>query len=91
MTTVYESKNGSSKENISTILSLMNGIESIVEPDDIVVIKPNGQWWNQGMTNTDDLSALVEAILNTGRFRGGVLRVSPTPCGGRTLTLGGGA
>ena len=73
MTKIYESKNGSSKANISTILSLMNGIESIIEPDDIIVIKPNGQWWNQGMTNTDDLSGLIEAIINMGRFRGEII------------------
>ncbi|MBW2642894.1 MAG: hypothetical protein JRC89_05880, partial [Deltaproteobacteria bacterium] len=54
-TTVYRAVNGRPSENLLKVIDLMGGIKRIIGIDDVVVIKPNVQWWNQGVPN---LSAL---------------------------------
>ena len=51
----------------------MGGIESIISKDDIVILKPNAQWWNQGMTNTDAMKAFIEEILRIPGFQGEII------------------
>ena len=53
--TVYRAVNGHPSENLSKVIELMGGIEKFIGPNDVVIIKPNVQWWNQGVPN---LSAL---------------------------------
>lgn len=54
-------------------MDLMGGIESVFGSDDVVVIKPNVQWWNQGAPNIVAIEALVSMIMNRkGGFRGEV-------------------
>ena len=71
---LYRALNGSPEENISRVIELMGGIENIIGPDDVVVIKPNVQWWNQGVPNLAALSEFVEIIMNRpGGFNGEVV------------------
>ena len=49
---------------MAKIVDLLGGIEEIVGTDDIVVIKPNGQWWNQGVPNLLALKTFVDLIMN---------------------------
>jgi len=72
--TVYRAINGHPSENLSKVIDLMGGIETFVGPDDVVVIKPNVQWWNQGVPNLSALNAFVDLIMNRrGGFHGEVV------------------
>ncbi|MBW1827618.1 MAG: DUF362 domain-containing protein [Deltaproteobacteria bacterium] len=72
--TVYRAVNGHPSENLSKVIDLMGGIETFIGPDDVVVIKPNVQWWNQGVPNLSALNAFVDLIMNRrGGFHGEVV------------------
>jgi hypothetical protein len=72
--TVYRSVNGSPPENLRKVVELMGGIHTLFGEDDVVLIKPNAQWWNQGATNLAALSAFVDLIMERpGGFRGEVV------------------
>lgn len=70
---VYRSAGGSAEENMRKVIEQLGGIESIVGKSDIVVLKPNAQWWNQGMTNTDAMKAFIEEVLSISDFSGEVI------------------
>lgn len=73
-TVIYRSVNGTSTENLIKVIELMGGIEKLVGLNDIVLIKPNGQWWNQGAPNLAALKAFVELIMERpGGFKGEVV------------------
>jgi len=72
--TIYRSINGLPGENISKVVELMGGIGSIIGPDDVVVIKPNVQWWNQGVPNLAAFARFVDLIMDRpGGFTGEVI------------------
>jgi uncharacterized protein (DUF362 family) len=72
--TIYRSVNGSPEENMSRVIELIGGIERFVGPDDVVVIKPNVQWWNHGVPNLAAFGQFVEIIMNRpGGFNGEVV------------------
>ena len=72
---VFRAANGRPEENLAKALDLADGVERIVGSDDVVVVKPNVQWWNQGAPNLAAVNALVELIMDlNGGFRGEVLR-----------------
>ena len=72
-TTVYRAVNGRPSENLSKVIELMGGIENIIGPNDVAIIKPNVQWWNQGATNLCALKTFVDLIMNrNGGFKGEV-------------------
>jgi hypothetical protein len=52
MVDLYVARNGSPVWNVSKAIELAGGIQRFVDADDIVVLKPNGQWPNQGYTHT---------------------------------------
>lgn len=60
---VYHAINGSPEDNLTKTIEMMGGIDSLIGQQDIVVIKPNAQWWNQGMSNTNTLKAFIESVL----------------------------
>jgi hypothetical protein len=71
---VYRAVGRSPGENLRAVLEMAGGAGSIVGPDDVVVIKPNAQWWNHGGVNLAALEALVEAVMERpGGFRGDVV------------------
>jgi len=79
---VYRAVNGSPSENLSMVIKLLGGIENIVGEKDIVVIKPNVQWWNHGATNLSALKTLVELIMNRpSGFYGEVVIAENCHCG----------
>lgn len=72
--TLYRAINGTPSENMIQLILLMGGIESMVGTDDIVLIKPNAQWWNQGAPNLCALNTFIDLIMNRpGGFRGEVI------------------
>ncbi len=71
---VFRATNGGPASNLTKVIEMMGGIEKYVGENDIVVIKPNVQWWNQGGTNLAALKAFVDLIMNrTHGFRGEVV------------------
>jgi hypothetical protein len=62
--TIYRSLNGTPSENLTMVIELIGGIDKIIGEDDVVVIKPNVQWWNHGATNLSALKTLVDLIMN---------------------------
>lgn len=71
---VFRVLNGHPSENLKKLLELAGGIQELVGTDDIVVIKPNVQWWNQGAPNLAMMTALVESIMGRrGGFTGEVV------------------
>ncbi len=60
---VYIAKNGTPVENIAAVFELAGGIARFIDSQDIVVLKPNGQWPRQGYTHTLGLKALIDLIL----------------------------
>jgi len=72
--TVYRALNGTPAENLTKVIEMLGGIEKIVGADDTVVIKPNVQWWNQGVPNLSALKTLIDLIMNrAGGFNGEVV------------------
>lgn len=70
---VYLVRNGSPEQNVRKAVELMGGIERFIGPRDIVVLKPNAQWWNQGMTNTDAMKDFIDMVLSIPGFSGEVI------------------
>ncbi len=71
---VLLARSGSPERNARAALDAWGGIESLVGPEDVVLLKPNTQWHSQGMTNTDVLAELIRAVLGRpGGFRGEVV------------------
>jgi len=70
---IFLSRNGSPAENLKKVIGMIGDIEKIIGPEDIVLIKPNGQWWNQGMTNTDAMHAFIELVLAIPEFKGEII------------------
>lgn len=72
--TVYRSFDGTPAENLRKVVELMGGISTLFGEDDVILIKPNAQWWNQGATNLAALSTFVDLIMERpGGFRGEVV------------------
>ena len=72
--TIYRSLNGTPSENMMKVIDIMGGIENIIGENDVVVIKPNVQWWNHGATNLSALKTLIDLIMNRpGGFLGEVI------------------
>ena len=70
---VYIAKDGTPDENMASLLELSGGMDRFIQRNDIVVIKPNAQWWNQGMTNTDSLKAFIDRVLEIEHFSGEII------------------
>jgi hypothetical protein len=71
---VYVARNGTPVTNVQRVVAMAGGIEQFVDYDDVVVLKPNGQWPRQGYTHTECLKALIDVILDRpGGFGGEVI------------------
>jgi len=71
---LYRSLHGTPAENLIRVVDLMGGVEKLIGPDDVVLIKPNVQWWNQGAPNLSALNAFVGLVMERpGGFRGEVV------------------
>jgi hypothetical protein len=71
---LYVARNGTPATNVQQAIALAGGIESFIDYDDVVVLKPNGQWPRQGYTHTECLKGLIDAILGRpGGFGGEIV------------------
>jgi hypothetical protein len=71
---VFRSLNGTPQANTEKVVELMGGIDRLAGTDDIVLIKPNVQWWNQGAPNLAVAKSLVDLVMNRpGGFTGEVI------------------
>lgn len=69
LTRVYKVLNGDCFQNIAKVLEMAGGAGKYINPTDVVVIKGNGQWPNQGYTHTGCIKAVIDAILQSPDFR----------------------
>lgn len=70
---VFCVKGGTPEQNVPVLMEMLGGIDPLIDPDAIVVIKVNSQWWNQGMTNTNALKSFIEMVLGRPGFSGEIL------------------
>jgi len=70
---IFVAKNGTPQQNVAKVIEMMGGIERFFGSDDIVVIKPNTQWWNQGRTNLAAMKGFIDLVLNIPHFKGEVI------------------
>ncbi len=74
--TLYRAVNGTPERNLNKIIDMMGGIEKLIGAHDVVLIKTNAQWWNQGSPNLSALKAFVDMIMERpGGFFGEVVVV----------------
>ncbi len=71
--TLYVARGGGPTANVDSVLDKLGGLEKIVGPTDVVIVKVSAQWWNQGMTNVAAVKRLVERVLATPGFKGEVI------------------
>lgn len=71
--TIYKATGPDPTDITRRLLDGLGGIRSLVDVDDIVILKVNSQWWHQGMTNTDILRAFIEQVLAIPGFAGEVI------------------
>lgn len=82
--TVYRAVNGRPAENLEKVLSLMGGVEALFGDEDVVILKPNLQWYNQGAPNIAAMARLVTLIMERpGGFRGEVVLTENTHRGAK--------
>lgn len=71
---LFRALNGTPDRNLAKVVEMMGGIEKLIGPDDVVMIKPNAQWWNQGSPNLSALKKFVDLIMERkGGFHGEVV------------------
>jgi len=74
MVKVVRALNGTPAENMEKVLSMMGGVETLFGDGDIVIIKPNLQWFNQGAPNIAAVDRLITLIMERkGGFNGEVV------------------
>lgn len=70
---VYLARGDTPENNMEAILGKLGGIGKFIGPTDIVILKPNAQWWNQGMTNTNAMKHFMEKVLSIPGFQGEII------------------
>ncbi len=78
--TIYTATSDDPGDNTHRLVESLGGIEAIIGKEDIVILKPNSQWWNQGMTNTDIMAAFIEIVLAIPGFTGEVIIADSHQC-----------
>ena len=70
---VFKVMNGDCFQNVAKVLDMLGGIGKYISAQDVVVIKANAQWPNQGYTHTGCIKAVIDAILAIPGFAGEIL------------------
>jgi hypothetical protein len=71
---VFRATNGSPSENMEKVISMMGGVEKLFSTDDIIILKPNLQWYNQGAPNIAAIHQLIVLIMEMKNgFKGQVV------------------
>jgi hypothetical protein len=73
LTRVYKVKNGDHLTNTAKLWDMLDGPAKYIGATDIVVIKANAQWPNQGYTHTGCIKGIIDKILAIPNFSGEVL------------------
>ena len=73
LTRVYKVKNGDCFQNTAQLWEMLGGPARYIGPNDIVVIKGNAQWPNQGYTHTGCIKGVIDQILGIPGFSGEIL------------------
>jgi hypothetical protein len=82
-TQVFKVMNGTDCfQNIAKLWELLCGPAAYISPTDVVVIKGNAQWPNQGYTHTGCIKAVIDAILAIPGFAGEIIICDNTTTGG---------
>ena len=72
--TIYRAVKGNPDQNLMKVFEMMGGIGRLIGLEDVVIIKPNAQWWNQGAPNLAALKTFVDLIMERpGGFKGEVV------------------
>jgi hypothetical protein len=80
--TVVRSVNGQSAGNMEKVIEMAGGIDELIGLEDVVIIKPNIQWWNQGAPNLSAVKTFIEMIMERpGGFYGEVIIAENTHMG----------
>lgn len=83
LTTVYKVMNGADCfQNIAKLWQLLGGPARYIGGTDIVIIKGNAQWPNQGYTHTGCIKAVIDQILAIPGFAGEIIICDNTTTGG---------
>jgi hypothetical protein len=70
---VFLARNGTPQENVAKVVEMMGGIGRFIGIHDIVILKPNAQWWNQGRTNLAAMKGFIDLVLEIPGFKGEVI------------------
>ena len=70
---IYIAKNGTPQENVQRVVDMMGGINSLIGKNDIVILKPNAQWWNQGRTNLAAMKGFIDLVFSIPNFNGEII------------------
>ncbi|PQP33505.1 hypothetical protein C6A37_12575, partial [Desulfobacteraceae bacterium SEEP-SAG9] len=70
---IFLSRNGTPQQNVLKVIEMMGGVGSIFDKDDIIVLKPNAQWWNQGRTNLEAIKGFIDCVLKMSNFQGEII------------------
>jgi hypothetical protein len=82
LTRVYKVMNGDCFQNTAKLWDLVNGPAHYIGVGDVVVIKANAQWPNQGYTHTGCIKGTIDRILAIPGFAGEILICDNTQGGG---------
>lgn len=73
LTRVYRVSNGDCFQNTARLWAMLDGPAKYIGPTDVVVIKGNAQWPNQGYTHTGCIKGVIDEILKIPGFSGEIL------------------
>lgn len=73
LTRVYKVKNGDCFQNVAKLWEMLDGPAKYIGLTDVVVIKGNAQWPNQGYTHTGCIKAVIDQILQIPGFSGEII------------------
>lgn len=70
---IYVARNGTPQQNVGKVIEMMGGVGKFIGVNDIVILKPNCQWWNQGRTNLAAMKGCIDLILGIPGFKGEII------------------
>ena len=70
---IYIARSGTPQQNVAKVIEMMGGVKKFIGINDIVIIKPNAQWWNQGRTNLAAMKGFIDLVLNIPGFKGEII------------------
>jgi hypothetical protein len=79
---VYKVQNGDCFQNTARLWKMLGSPMRYIHPMDVVVIKGNAQWPNQGYTNTGCIKGVIDQILKIPGFSGEIIIIDNTTTGG---------